>query len=96
MISENLTPLVKFIKEKALLSERSYSEIAVLCGFKSTATIHLFVRGEVRLPLDKVASMAAAIGCESAELFMLALSEWFTPTLLAQMEQAFLYKPTSE
>jgi len=90
MLTEQQTPLARFIEEHANRSPYSYSEIAILCGFKTDALIYAFMRGEIRLPLDKVAPLAEAIGCDSAQLFVLALKSWFSAELFGQIEECFL------
>lgn len=87
------TPLAKFIEEYAKRSGYSHEEIGIMCGFKTADLIYSFIRGDVRLPLDKVAPMAEVLGCDSAQLFALALREWFSPQLFDQMQEAFLVAP---
>ena len=95
MLEKRETPLAKFIKDHADRSERSYEEIAILCGFKTDALVHGFTRGEVRLPLDKVTLLAQAIGCDDKQLFRLTLKAWFSDEIFDQMQDAFLPDPST-
>ena len=94
MLEKQQTPLAKFIEDHANRSEYSYEEIAVLCGFKTDALIYAFMRGEIKLPLDKVAPLAEALGCDGGQLFTLALKAWFSVEMFEQMEEAFLAYPS--
>jgi hypothetical protein len=89
MLVAQQTPLARFIEEQANRSCYSYEEIAILCGFKTSDMIYAFMRGERKVPLDKVAPLAEALGCDSAQLFMLALRSWFTEDLFNQVEECF-------
>ncbi|MCF6369500.1 hypothetical protein [Rhizobium halophilum] len=89
MLVEQQTPIARFIQEHADRSCYSYEEIALLCGFKTSDMIYMFMRGERKVPLDKVAPLAEALGCDSAQLFVLALKSWFSTELFNQVEECF-------
>lgn len=89
MLPAQQTPLVRFIEEHANHSPYSYEELALLCGFKTSDMIYAFMRGERKVPLDKVAPLAEALGCDSGQLFVLALKTWFSDELFNQLEECF-------
>ena len=89
MLVEQQTPIARFIQEHAERSCYSYEEIALLCGFKTSDMIHAFTRGERKVPLDKVAPLAEALGCDRNQLFVHALKSWFSPELFNQLEECF-------
>jgi hypothetical protein len=89
MLPTQQTPIARFIEEHANRSCYSYDEIALLCGFKTSDMIYCFMRGERKVPLDKVAPLAEALGCDSAQLFVLALKSWFSDELFYQLEECF-------
>lgn len=96
MLEKQQTPLAKFIEEHANRSGYSYEEIGILCGFKTANLIYSFTRGELRPPLDKIVTLAEVLGCDSGQLFTLAIQEWFPPELFDQMREAFLVYPSLE
>jgi hypothetical protein len=51
--------------------------------------IYAFMRGEQRVPLDKVTPLSEALGCDSSQLFVLALKTWFSEDLFNQLEKCF-------
>ncbi|EJL51628.1 hypothetical protein PMI09_04418 [Rhizobium sp. CF122] len=89
MLAALQTPIARFIEEHANRSCYSYEEIALLCGFKTSDMIYCFMRGDRKVPLDKVAPLAEALGCDSAQLFVLALKSWFSDELFNQLEECF-------
>jgi hypothetical protein len=89
MLAAQQTPLARFIEQHANRSCYSYEEIAIICGFKTSDVIYAFMRGERKVPLDKVAPLAEALGCDSAQLFLLALRSWFSEELFNQVEECF-------
>jgi hypothetical protein len=94
MLEKQQTPLAKFIEDNPKRSGYSFEEIGIMCGFKTADLIYAFMRGEIRLPLDKVVPMAEALSCDSGQLFTLALKEWFSQQIFEQMEEAFLAFPS--
>ena len=89
MLPAQQTPIARFIEEHANRSCYSYDEIALLSGFNTSDMIYCFMRGERKVPLDKVAPLAEALGCDSAQLFVLALKSWFSDELFYQLEECF-------
>ncbi len=89
MFESQQTLLAKFIEEHANKSPYSCEELALLCGFKTSDMIYAVVRGERKLPLDKVAPLAEALDCDRGQLFVLVMKSWFGVELINHIEECF-------
>ena len=96
MLEKQQTPLAQYIEEHANRSGYSYDEIGILCGFKTGNLIYAYARGEIRPPLDRIVILAEVLGCDSGQLFTLAIKEWFSAELFEQLQEAFLVYPSLE
>jgi len=75
--SKNATPLSEFIAKQIarLQGVRTQAEISADAGFNSVNMISMLASGKVKLPLDRVLPLAAALRCDPAKLVRLALQE---------------------
>jgi hypothetical protein len=80
--------VAKFIETHVSSSPYSVGEITAFCGFKSSEMIEGFIRGEWRVPIDKVPPLAQALGCDKRQLFILVLSSWFDKGIVSELEEA--------
>lgn len=71
--------------EKECISDDA---IAKACGFSSTAVVKCIKKGDMKIPLTKLPSIAKAVGLDGAHLLRLALNENH-PGLLEQIEAMF-------
>jgi hypothetical protein len=81
--------LARYIEEHAKASNHSYRDIAVMAGFTKASIIYMFINDEAKVPLDHVARLAGAIGCDAGHLFLLALERWFEPESFAKVRELF-------
>lgn len=86
--------VAEFIKHHVGRSALSYSEISIICGFNTNAVLYGWMRGDFKLPLDKVASLAGALNVDAGQLFALAMEDWFSPKLFGEMRDHFMSLPT--
>lgn len=70
-------------------SPYTLNELAILCGFHGPEMLEGILRGELRVPLDKVMPLAKAIGCDGRTLFVLVLKSWFGAELVNTIEEVF-------
>lgn len=89
MLPAQQTPFARYIEEYANNSIYSYDEIALLCGFKTSDMIYGFMRGERKVPLHLIKTLAEVLQCDRRELFILALRTWFNEDLFSLLEETF-------
>jgi len=78
-----------YIEEFADLSNLTYDEIAKAAGFKNASTLRSFIADEYKIPLDHVARLATALGCDGAQLALLVLQQWFHSSSFRNVCEAF-------
>lgn len=71
-----------------LSSHKSQKEIAKEVGFPSTNAISIFKRGEMKLPLDRVARMATALELPEEKLMFMAMRQYFSDEVIAEIKRA--------
>jgi hypothetical protein len=81
----DLHALVLRAIEKTCISDEA---IAEACGFSSMAVVNCIKKGDMKIPLTKIPSIAKAVGLDEAYLLRLALNENH-PGLLEQIESMF-------
>ncbi|MCX5578989.1 hypothetical protein [Kaistia terrae] len=89
MPPEKHSPVCRYIEEYVEKSTYSLQEIAMLCGFKDLDIIYRFLRGERRLPLHIVETLAEVLECNRSQLFILTLRTWFDEDFLSLLEESF-------
>lgn len=67
---------------------KTIAEISRAAGFTRPETLHAVLAGEVALPLNRLFSLARAVGCDRAELFKLATKDWRLERALLPMLEA--------
>jgi hypothetical protein len=70
------------------ICSKSQREIALEIGYRNDNIITMFKKGATRLPLEKAAAMADALGVDKTHLIRMALSE-YNPKLLEVVEETF-------
>lgn len=75
----NQSKIAEYLSRKidALRGVKSQREIAMEIGYEKPNMISMFKRGEAKVPLDKVPSLAAAINVDPAYLFRLAIEQYW-------------------
>lgn len=64
-------------------------------GFCATPLFAMVLRGEAKLPLDRVEVVADFLGCDKHELFRIAMRQFFDDTAIGLFER-MLAQPVSE
>lgn len=95
MSSEHNSTVAKFIQDHLETCHYSVGEIALLLGFRSTEMVEGFVRGDLRVPLDKVLPLSQALGCDKRQLFVLVLASWFGTEFVKTIEEVLASDSTS-
>ena len=68
--------VARFLEQQIALSGKSQRMIAAECGYPNPNIITMFKKGSTKLPLDKVAAMAEALGADRRHLLRLAMMEY--------------------
>lgn len=87
MSSEHNSLVAKFIQDHLETCHYGAGEIALLLGCRSTEMVEGFVRGDLRVPLDKVLPLSQALGCDKRRLFVLVLTSWFGTEFVKTVEE---------
>jgi len=71
--------IAKYIDKKIdeLKGVKTQREIAAEIGYDKPNLISMFKRGEARVPLDKIPLLAKALGVDPAQMFRLALEQYW-------------------
>ncbi|ACE89841.1 hypothetical protein RHECIAT_CH0000854 [Rhizobium etli CIAT 652] len=89
MNSERNSEVAKFIRAHLANSPYSVEEITLLLGFRGPDMVEGFLRGERKVPLDKVLPLAEALGCDRRQLFESVLKSWFDIEFLDAIKEIF-------
>ena len=89
--SQTKTRLAKFLEQRVteLRSLKAVSEIAVASGFQGPKMIEMIKDGSVRLPLDRVTQLAAALECDPRILFLLAFEQFTDAATVQSFKEMF-------
>lgn len=90
----NKSRIAEFIEHHVSRSAFSYSEISIICGFNTNTVLYGWMSGDFKLPLNKVTKLAGALNVDAGQLFVLAMEDWFSPGLFAEMREHFMSLPT--
>ncbi|KEQ09332.1 helix-turn-helix transcriptional regulator [Pseudorhizobium pelagicum] len=90
MEQEALKNIANIMSEYLASCGYSLSEVALLAGFKSDDMVKSFVRGDGRIPLDKVVPLAAALGCDRRQLLTLAMTSWFGAAFVKTLTEVLI------
>jgi transcriptional regulator with XRE-family HTH domain len=97
--------IAKYIDKKIdeLKEVKTQREIAAEIGYDKPNLISMFKRGEARVPLDKIPLLAKALGVDPAQMFRLALEQYWPELgdiiaklfgrLASENEEEILLKP---
>jgi hypothetical protein len=84
------TPLADFIEKRVLaMRPKPQNEIAEEAGFVNTNMLSMIKSGAAKLPLDRVAGLAAALECDPKLLFRLALEQHGNETTALAIAEIF-------
>jgi plasmid maintenance system antidote protein VapI len=77
-----LTPITvaEFIADRLAEIDKTQREIAEACGFETPNVITMFKNGQMKVPLDRVGSLAKALDVDPAHLLRLAMQEYLPAT----------------
>lgn len=77
-----LTPITvaEFIADRLAEIDKTQREIAEACGFETPNVITMFKKGQMKVPLDRVGSLAKALDVDPAHLLRLSLQEYLPET----------------
>ncbi len=83
--------LAKYLEKRVLelRPQKTQAEIATQAGFTHPNMIAMLKSGATKLPLDRVPSLATALGCDPRLLFNLALDQLGGDTTVRAIEQIF-------
>ncbi len=90
MNSERNLAVARLIQEHLEPCPYSVEEIALLLGCRNTEMVEGFIRGDMRVPLDKTLLLAQALGCDKRQLFVLVLKSWFGTEFVKTVEEVFI------
>jgi hypothetical protein len=85
------TELTRFLEKRILQlkPKKSQREIAAQAGFTSVNVLSMIKAGSLKLPLDRVPSLATALECDPRLLFRLALEQDGNDTVAAATREIF-------
>lgn len=84
------SPISLFLSDRIESSRFNYRDIAIICGYTTPDIIYMFMRGEAKVPLDIVPQLAQILECDAAQLFVLALEQYFQPATFRELNDLFL------
>lgn len=85
------TRLARFVTKRVLeLRHRKLQvQIAQEAGFNTPNMLTMIKNGSSKLPLDRVPALAAALECDPAYLFRMALEQLDSPTTASAIDRIF-------
>ncbi|MGR9385171.1 hypothetical protein [Rhizobium leguminosarum] len=89
MNSERNSEVAKFIQAHLENSPYTVEEITLLLGFRGPDMVEGFLRGDRKVPLNKVQVLAEALGCDRRQLFESVLRSWFDIEFLDAIKEIF-------
>src|SRR3569832_557583 len=77
-----VTPITvaEFIADRLADIDLSFRVVVVVCGFETPNVITMFKKGQMKVPLDRVGSLAKALDADPAHLLRLSLQEYLPQT----------------
>ncbi len=76
---DNMT-VAEYLTEKIAESGKTQRVIAEECGFDSPNIITMFKKGDTRIPLNRIESLATALDVDSSHLLRLVMLEYMPRT----------------
>lgn len=89
-----LSRVALLVEKFTATSQLTQRQIADIAGFKNQNIITMIKQGESKLPLDRVAGMAKALDTDPYQLFVMALEQFYSPEVLAEMLRIIPPAPT--
>jgi transcriptional regulator with XRE-family HTH domain len=77
-----------YIADRLASIDKTQRQIAEECGFESPNIITMFKQGRMKLPLDRIGTLAKALDVDAAYLLRLAMQEYL-PNTWAEVEDIF-------
>jgi len=72
--------VAEFIADRLAEVDKTEREIAEACGFETSNAISMFKKGQLKVPLDRVGSLAKALDVDPAHLLRLAMQGYLPET----------------
>jgi AraC-like DNA-binding protein len=72
--------VAQYIEQMIALSDKSQKEIAQECGYSNPNIMSMFKQGLTKLPINKVAPFAKAVGADPVHLLRLVMQEYMPET----------------
>lgn len=72
--------VAEFLADSIALINKTQAQIAAECGFESANVITMFKKGQTKLPINRVGSLAKALDVDPAHLLRLVLLEYLPDT----------------
>jgi len=90
------TRLAKYLEKRILelRPKKTQAAIATEAGFPNVNMLSMLKNGTNKLPLDRVPGLAKGLGCDPAQLFLLALEQVFGSSARVTISQIFGTLPT--
>jgi predicted XRE-type DNA-binding protein len=79
MVNKKVT-VAQYIEQMVALSDKSQKEIAEAMGYDKPNIITMFKQGSTKLPINKVAPFAKAVGADPIHLLRLVMQEYMPET----------------
>jgi predicted XRE-type DNA-binding protein len=79
MVNKKVT-VAQYIEQMVALSDKSQKEIAEAMGYDKPNIITMFKQGSTKLPINKVAPFAKAVGADPVHLLRLVMQEYMPET----------------
>ena len=74
------TTVAEFIADRLAVLDKTQRQVAEECGFETPNVVTMFKQGRMKVPLDRVGSLAKALDADPAHLLRLAMQEYFPET----------------
>lgn len=79
-VAHGITSVAEFIADRLAESDKTQRQIAEECGFETPNIITMFKKGTTKVPLNRIGSLAKAIGSDPAHLLRLVMNEYIPDT----------------
>ena len=80
MATKRKVSIADYIEQQIALSEKSQKDLALEIGYDKPNVLTMIKQGKTKLPLNKVGSLAKALGVDPVHLLRLVLQEYLPQT----------------
>jgi hypothetical protein len=88
LMDTKTTPLAQFLKSAIANSGKSHDQIAIEVGYEKGSVVQMMADGLIKVPINKIRPIAAALAVDPPLLCGLLLHEYF-PDLVELIEQVY-------